>query len=87
MDLLTDAGRGDIMAWRSPVVEAHVGPRPCRDPREHHARHIYGSLLCGAGLRFTAAQAHFSDLPANPAVNLRHEQGWLSSTSAPGSSI
>jgi hypothetical protein len=24
VDLLTDAGRGDIMAWRSPTIEAHV---------------------------------------------------------------
>ena len=24
VDLLTDTGRGDIMAWRSPTIEAHV---------------------------------------------------------------
>jgi hypothetical protein len=60
VDLLSDAGRGDIMAWRSPTIELHVNTghvvilaeTPALDPSgEFYSVRVYDS----------AAEAHFDD--------------------------
>jgi hypothetical protein len=60
VDLLTDVGRGDIMAWRSPTIEAHVdtghvvilAETPTLDPSgAFYVVRVYDS----------AAEAHFDD--------------------------
>ncbi len=63
VDLLTDAGRGDIMAWRSPTIEVHVdtghvvilAETPALDASgEFYVVRVYDS----------AAEAHFDDTRA-----------------------
>ena len=60
VDLLSDAGRGDILAWRAPTIEAHVdtghvvtlAETPHLDPSgEFYVVRVYDS----------AAEAHFDD--------------------------
>jgi hypothetical protein len=74
VDLLSDAGRGDTLAWRSPTIELHVdtghvvilAETPTLDPSgEFYVVRVYDS----------AAQAHFDDTRMPGGQPRRRERG------------
>jgi hypothetical protein len=82
VDLLTDARRGDIMAWRSPTVEAHVDTGHVVILAETPTLDASGAFYV-VRVYDSAAEAHFDDT-ANPTGNLRRQER---PASAPDSSI
>ena len=57
VDLMKDADRGDIIAWRFPTLEAQLRHRACGDPGRRAETRRFRRFLLGPRLRFRARSA------------------------------